>query len=475
MTTANVIPLHGRPRYEREGQAGDPAWAQWANGIEQNLKLSGPRWFEVADEMERTDPFMRSLCQAWIHTLMSERWRWGPQPDYARHPEAIKNARRANELWAHMSVPWERQLQYLVRHSLTGVRVGEPMWRPVRLQSTGKWAVALDRVADCRPSSYARWLFEADGETVAGLEQFGQSLRFGRPGQAGNRYLPADKMLLLVSGQQGADPNGDGGLLRACYFAWLSKRHLQDVRGIGADRFGVPAVDVEYDWRVLTEQAGMSSPEAREAIDAAYESAKSWTAHGRGALKRSVGIRFAFLGNEFRPEGLNASIEQANREMTVGFLLDWLVKGADQSSSYAFAEVAETFFRRHAVNANDEIANQMSGPARAGGGVIGRLFDWNWPGTPPELLPRLEHRGLAPRTLTRFLNALPGMRQSGFVTPTNDIERAWREEAGLDFPPEADRTPEERMRAYAYGGLQEPTPQPGPGRPRDSEQPEGAE
>ena len=95
----------------------------------------------------------------------------------------------------------------------------------------------------------------------------------------------------------------------------------------------------------------------------------------------------------------------------------------------------------------------MSGPDRRGGGTIGRLIRWNYGAVDPSKLPRLTHTGLDTDDLGDALQMLPGLVQSGLITPDDELERAIRARLGAgDLPEDAQRSPQLRVATSGGGG-----------------------
>ena len=90
---------------------------------------------------------------------------------------------------------------------------------------------------------------------------------------------------------------------------------------------------------------------------------------------------------------------------------------------------------------------------RRGGGTIGRLIRWNYGAIDASKLPRLTHTGLDTDDLAESLGMLPGLVQSGLLTPDNDLERAIRERLGAgSLPEDAERSPLDRA-SSGKGGV----------------------
>ena len=116
-------------------------------------------------------------------------------------------------------------------------------------------------------------------------------------------------------------------------------------------------------------------------------------------------------------------------------------------------EIHLSVFRRAAINLCDIVAAQVSGIDRRGGGTIGRLIRWNYGAIDPSKLPKLTHTGLDTDDLADSMGMLPGLVQSGLLTPDDELERALRERLGAgDLPEDAQRSPMTRIAASGGGG-----------------------
>ena len=134
-------------------------------------------------------------------------------------------------------------------------------------------------------------------------------------------------------------------------------------------------------------------------------------------------------------------IKECDNQISQAFLAQFANLGITDSGARSVGEVHLSVFRRAAINLCDIVASQISGTDRRGGGTIGRLIRWNYGYIDPSKLPKLTHTGLDTDDLADSLAMLPGLVQSGLLTPDNELERAIRERLGAgDLPEEAERT-----------------------------------
>jgi hypothetical protein len=81
------------------------------------------------------------------------------------------------------------------------------------------------------------------------------------------------------------------------------------------------------------------------------------------------------------------------------------------------------------------------------------LIRWNFGSVDPSKLPKLTHTGLDTDDLAESLGMLPGLVQSGLLTPDDELERAIRERLGAgELPEDAQRSSLERTSNLSGSG-----------------------
>ncbi len=429
------------PQFKIKGITGTQLAGGKIVGKERNPKLTGLNWIREAEDMLQTDPVVRRSWHMLRQTLLSATWRF--QPGVENDPVADELARFANECFGfdgysgQMSVSFEEQLSYLWEFVPFGYRYAEEVYK-IGPDSKGKIKVWLDYYADREPSAHNRWL-SADGQHLDGVLQ----------NVVGYTYtpepIPANKLLLLTLNRTGSNFEGIG-MLRSVWWWWRTKQRVSNLMCVGLERWAVPTPKVKVD-RSQAEQQGLTDADLSAMIDDAAEQAQAFLATEQSYLVESPVIQFDSYGTtpNLYSQGPLDIIKECDNQISQAFLAQFANLGISDTGSRSVGEVHLSVFRRAAINLCDIVASQISGCDRRGGGTIGRLIRWNFGYVDPSKLPRLVHTGLDTDDLAESLGMLPGLVQSGLLTPDNELERAIRERLGAgDLPEVAERSPLDR-------------------------------
>jgi len=429
------------PRFRTRGISGTQVSGGKITGKERNPKLTGLNWVQEAEDMLATDPVVRRSWHMLRQTLLSATWRFVPGVEGDETSEEL--ARFANEAYGfdgyagQMSTSWEEQLTYLWEFVPVGYRYAEEIYR-VGPDSRGKVRVWLDYYADREPSAHNRWL-SRDGQHLDGVLQ----------NVVGYTYtpepIPSNKLLLLTLNRTGSNFEGIG-MLRPVWWWWRTKQRVSNLMCVGLERWALPTPKVKVD-RSQAEMQGLTDADISTMIEDAADQAEAFLSTELAYLVESPVIQFdsyAITPNLYSQGPLDI-IKECDNQISQAFLAQFANLGISDSGSRSVGEVHLSVFRRAAINLCDIVAAQVSGVDRRGGGTIGRLIRWNYGAIDPSKLPRLTHTGLDTDDLAESLGMLPGLVQSGLLTPDDDLERAIRERLGAgDLPEVAERTPLER-------------------------------
>ena len=450
--TKERSPKHLRaltPRFVTKGITGTQLSGGVITGKEQNPKLTGLNWVNEAEEMLRTDPIVRRSWHMLRQTLLSATWRF--EPGIENDSVADELARFANECYGfdgyagQMTISWEDQLAYLFEFVPLGYRYAEEIYR-VGPDSQGKIKVWLDHYADREPSAHNRWL-SRDSQNLDGVLQ----------NTVGTTYtpepIPANKLLLLTLNKTGSNFEGVG-MLRPVWWWWRTKQRTSNLMCVGLDRWAIPTPKVSVD-RSQAESMGLSDGDIDAMIEDAEAQAQSFLASEQSYLVENSAV--SFTSYETSPylysQGPIDIVKLCDNQMASAFLTQFADLGNTETGARSVGEIHLSVFRRSAINLCDLVASQVSGVDRRGGGTIGRLIRWNYGLVDPSKLPKLTHTGLDTDDLAESLGMLPGLVQSGLLTPDDELERAIRERLGAgDLPEDAQRSALERTSAVKGGG-----------------------
>ncbi len=452
MTDKQRPPKHLKalhPRLGVKGISGTQLSGGNITGKENNPQLTGLNWVTEAEEMMRTDPIVRRSWHMLRQTLLSASWRW--EPGVENDEVADELARYANECWGldgysgQMSISWEEQLAYLLEFIPLGYRYAEEVYK-VGPDSEGKVRVWLSHYADREPSAHSQWL-SRDNQRLDGVLQ--NTVGVGKVPQP----IPANKLLLLTLNKTGSNFEGVG-MLRPVWWWWRTKQRVANLMCVGLDRWAVPSPKVVVD-RSQAESLGLSDGDIDSMINDAEAQAQAFISAEQSYLVENAAVKFdtyAATPNLYADGPINI-ITKCDSQIASAFLAQFADLGNTETGARSVGEIHLSIFRRAAINLCDLVASQASGVDRRGGGTIGRLIRWNYGCIDPSKLPRLTHTGLDTDDLADSLGMLPGLVQSGLLTPDDDLERAIRERLGAgDLPEDAQRSAISRVSSIGGGG-----------------------
>ena len=452
MTDTQRPPRHLRalhPRLGIKGISGTQLSGGNITGKENNPQLTGLNWVSEAEEMMRTDPIVRRSWHMLRQTLLSASWRFVPGVEGDRVSEEL--ARFANECWGldgysgQMSVSWEEQLAYLWEFIPLGYRYAEEVYK-VGPDSQGSIRVWLSHYADREPSAHSQWL-SRDNQRLDGVLQ--NTVGVGKVPEP----IPANKLLLLTLNKTGSNFEGVG-MLRPVWWWWRTKQRVANLMCVGLDRWAVPSPKVVVD-RSQAEAIGLSDGDIDAMINDAESQAQAFISAEQSYLVENPAVKFdtyAATPNLYADGPINI-ITKCDSQIAAAFLTQFADLGNTETGARSVGEIHLSVFRRAAINLCDLIASQVSGVDRRGGGTIGRLIRWNYGCIDPSKLPRLTHTGLDTDDLADSLGMLPGLVQSGLLTPDDELERAIRERLGAgDLPEDAQRSSISRVSSIGGGG-----------------------
>lgn len=446
-------PKHMRalaPRFVTKGISGTQLSGGVITGKEQNAQLTGLNWVKEAEEMVRTDPIVRRSWHMLRQTLLSASWRF--VPGIENDPQAKELARFANECWGfdgysgQMTSSWEDQLSYLWEFVPLGYRYAEEIYK-VGPDSEGKIRVWLDRYADREPSAHSRWLSRDNQQLDGVLQNIVGMSRAPEP-------IPANKLLLLTLNRTGSNFEGIG-MLRAVWWFWRTKQRTSNLMCVGLDRWAIPTPKITVN-RSEAENLGLTDADIDAMVEDAEGQAQAFLAAEQSYLVENAAVNFSSYETSpyLYSQGPLDIIKLCDSQIAAAFLTQFADLGNTETGARSVGEIHLSVFRRAAINLCDIIASQVSGVDRRGGGTIGRLIRWNYGLVDPSKLPRLTHTGLDTDDLAESLGMLPGLVQSGLLTPDDELERAIRERLGAgDLPEDAQRSALERTASLRGGGV----------------------
>jgi len=444
-TRAGIVPVPppappsgpARPSSSTLGIPGTPIVSGFLEDMgEYNPELAGRNALPVYEKMRRGDAQVRATLSACKLPVLSARWevvRGDPPAARSRGTKVSSNgagkstAAKIDEVMQFVrsnlfqglefrtsSGAWSTQSwDDVVRNALLmldfGCAAHEDVWTV-----DGEF-VRLRKLAARLPVTFYRWHTEADGETLAALEQYGY-----RRGQYLKVLLPAEKCSIFTYQQEGANFWGIA-LLRAMYPHWYVKSNLYRIDAIACERnsLGIP---------VFKLAPGFS----KEDRDAAYSFVTQLAAHEATGMVEPPGDTdsgFRIVGYEGRVRDLAPSIQHHNVMISRAALALFMDLSQAEHGSRALGREHGDFFLLALQGLADQIARQITNT------TVRRLVTYNFGEDAP--LPKLVVSNLQARSLEDMVGSLTQFAQAGLLVSEENLRSFIRDQLAL--PPEGSR------------------------------------
>ena len=395
-------------------------------------------WARVAARMRLTDSKLSNFSNARLDPILAVPLEVvpGAGPNAERNADYVRRAfGLAGENSPRVCAKSFKELLRSAALSLDdGFRVIEPLIGP---GPDGLWW-PVDFVD---VESYSIWGFVRDetGRLIWVEQQLSQT-GFSQP--MGQRKVDAERVLVFTAGRTGDNYAGQGAL-RRCYDWWVLKRDIPALARQAVARHAIPALVVTKSAEHMRNVEGWTDAEIAAAFTAADEAAGNLQS-GESQYLISLGTNGQGLGWSILGNGQAVNVdafvkfaELADREMAAAFAASVVEMGTTGEGSRAIGQVHLDVLRSSLGNQLDLLLETICGPARPGGGLIGRLLEYNFGPQATESLPKIVHEGLKVNGLADALGALPSLGAAGFVDPAdvrNDLYRLLGVEPVLATP-----------------------------------------
>lgn len=410
-------------------------------------QLQGAKAAALYDEMRRSDPTIAAVLNLVTLTLRAPDWEARPLPDdqvveaweraagldpATRTDERIEAARAAaagqaafvQSCMEDMSLTWQDVLAEVLTCLPFGWAYLEVVYKrrngpggdPPSAANDGRlgWRKIVLRGQD----TLERWELDEHG----GIRGMWQRLPNG-----GLVFLPIEKGLLFRTSRERNNPEGLS-MLRPAVVPYLTKRKLQEIEAIGAERnlAGMP---------VITLPANASDADfelAQEIVERVKVDDQGGIVLSRTGPEPHQAWDFRLLASGGPAMDLDTIIRRYTVEILTLFLAQFIRSGSDGVGSYALVRELRGSF------------------LEALSGVMGGIRDvFNRFGLAPLLalngepvLVSLEHEPIAPQDVAALVDAIARLAQQGMLTADVDTENRLRALLGL---PEREMTADEQI------------------------------
>jgi hypothetical protein len=323
--------------------------------------------------------------------------------------EFIRGAFGLEGRTGYITPGWDSQISKLLLHEDNGYGYFETNFEE------HKGSIYLKDFAHRLPVAHGRWL--RDGDEFLGVQQ---KSRFGGGYGA---VIPSSKLLLLTRELQGSDWEGRG-TLDSCRFDYEVMHHAMKMLAIALEQWAVNTPTMEYSQKEIMDNLIKGDLTKVEAIiKKGAESIEDYVFREGTSLIAPKGVTYSTLIDKvFKPDGIVKVLETLALRVQYAFLVQFLGLGSGSTGARSVGDTLLGFFKSSAQKTLDLIADAIGGPARAGGGVIGRLIEYNYGEVDPRKLPRLVAKGLNITPLAQSLAILPQLGQTDLLTDTDEFE-----------------------------------------------------
>lgn len=383
-------------------------------------------WIRDAMGMLAEDPKITGYASALRHSILSARWTVDVASDCDEARAAAELVRDALGLDGHpchlASGSLENEIAKVVDFALFGRYVVEEIWT-----TDGDGRTWLYGLGDIDQRTIHREIRDQQTAILTGFEQIPDA------GLA-SVIIPSTKTQVYSYRATGDETLGVG-LLRPCVVWFELKRSLVDSLDAGTRRWAIPTPQITFDRDLL--RSIYTDTEIKQFSESVSQWAADYIAGQTGFVQAPAGINLTLFGGSFDPQRLISAIQTCDQEISAAFLENWQELGVGDVGSRSVGEIQWNAYKASIANYLDAIANVWNGPNRPGGGTICRflqqtMFDGRE--IPPEILPRLRHRGVTVDAFADLIGVLPQLVAANLVTPTDDLETRIRREFGAEQP-----------------------------------------
>ena len=382
-------------------------------------------WIRTALTMLSTDPKISGYASALRHSILAASWTVEPGSDDPQAQLVADKVRDALGLDGHIchlsSGSFEAEVTKIVDFALYGRYVVEEIWAT---DADGReWLYGL---GDIDQRTIGLVIRDPATAVLTGIVQNPLS-------GIGEVILPSTKVQIYTYRGQGDETLGIG-ILRPCYQWWALKNSLINSLDAGSRRWAIPTPQITFDRDLL--RALYTDTEIKAFSEKVGEWAEQYMAGETGYVQTPAGINLSLYGGTFDPQRMITAIQTCDQEISSAFLTQWMELGLGEVGSRSVGEIQWNAYKASISNYLDAIAGVWNGPNRPGGGTIARFLQRSMFGPeveiPPELLPRLRHKGVSVDAFRDLIGVMPQLVTANLLTPTDDLESRIRREIGIN-------------------------------------------
>jgi len=369
-----------------------------------NPDLQPPGCYDIFDKMRLSDGQVGAALAVIKLPILRAEWSVEPASDTAEDrmiAEFIERDLRS------MTTSWQATLRQILLHLDYGSMPFETVW-----DVGDDGLVHLRKLAPRMPRSVLKWLIDENGG-FAGIQQ-------GAFKTSGWTLvdIPANKLVLFVNEQEGANFRGIS-VLRRAYKHWFYKDGMYRIDAIANEKRTV-GIDIGVIKPGATDKANLKTQLERALMTLhAHEKNYIVTDEENYEYKLETG------GARGNANAIMASIEHHDWHILRSVIAEFVGMGTGSTGSRAMHRDKTSFFLMALEATSDNIAD-------AGSTYLLRPWvDFNWR---VKEYPRMRYSRLDTRDTQQLAQAVQQLVSVGALTPGEDTERELRTQ--LDIPEE---------------------------------------
>jgi hypothetical protein len=401
---------------------------------EQLPELTGKKAINVYREMGETDPICHALI--YIVRMFFRSSTWYVAENSEEEPD-MEAAEFLDGCMNDMTDSWQEFLAEVSSMAQYGHSVFEITYkkRNGKLKGNEKESSKFDdgnigwqSISPRAQETIWHWVFAPDSADILGLVQLS-------PPYYRLTFIPNEKLLLFKTEPNRANPEGRS-LLRPAYTAWYTRKKLNEIRCIGADR-GVAGIPMLWLPPNIT-NPDPADDAAKSALRAYEQMAQEIRIDSRAAI--IMPLAYDENGNKlydiellttdgYHTEGISEIVQEKSMEILQSAMAEFSALGTKSVGSFALSSDKTNNFIKAISTFLDVVEAVLNNKA------VPRLFELN-PKFKVEKLPQLKHKPLQDIDLNTIANMIKALAPAGMdLFPDLKVENVLREAMGL--PPKS--------------------------------------
>jgi len=367
-------------------------------------ELRGTDAANIYDKMRRSDSTVRMNLSAVKNPIKSAKWSVRPGDET---PEAEKLAEQIEwTLFKGMNKSWNGTLHEILSLVDFGWSGFEVQHKIIEDHPEFGTFVGLQQLGYRSQRTIDKWVSDPNTGELLYVEQIANG-DFGRMVS-----IPSEFLLLFTLDEEGNNYEGVS-MLRSVYGAWKRKQAYLKLMAIGVEKYAVPTPVLDI------------PPEKFESAQfaKAVEVLRKYISGQNQYITKPAGWEITFPESKFDPAKLKEAIDFENKEITRGFLANFLELGSTGGGSYALSFDQSDFFLGQLEHIACQICETINNK------LIPNLVKLNH--GEQYYYPKLSCSGITDRPGKELAETLDILTRSKVIVPDNDLEIDIRERYNL--------------------------------------------